>query len=275
VNDDPKDDGIPDFLDRKKQLSPAEYEDQLKRAREATERANRSARPPATPKPEKPPTAALKPAPKPSKLPVPPPKERRSVLDAKKIPPVAKSSRTEDVQALKRTAIPAAATSEKPSPAKALVPPTADNRKATVMTTTTTKTKARGVTSPAPKKVDRNLAGIVKRAVKDKAKSAAKARTPVKGKTTKTKTKRAVSTREPRGTTVKILEAASRKLGVSRAELDAITAKASQSGKPWKGTPWKWNFDNPQGTGYCNRFGYKLTILTGKDGETRYQVKKI
>ena len=71
------------------------------------------------------------------------------------------------------------------------------------------------------------------RVVKEKAKAARSvARTSVKGGT---------SVREPRGNTIKILEMAARKQGVSRAELIKLTG--------WQGAPWKWNFSNWQKTG--------------------------
>jgi hypothetical protein len=33
----------------------------------------------------------------------------------------------------------------------------------------------------------------------------------------------------------------------------------------WKGAPWEWLFSNPKKTGYCDRWGYKLTLLTDKE----------
>jgi len=44
----------------------------------------------------------------------------------------------------------------------------------------------------------------------------------------------------------------------------------------WKGAPWKWLFSNPKKTGYCDRWGYKLTLLTDKENAraVRYHVVK-
>jgi hypothetical protein len=98
-----------------------------------------------------------------------------------------------------------------------------------------------------------------------------------KGKPTAKKTapvpRAAKPTRErkgkaPRGMVVKILALASRKNGVSPAELNALTT--------WKGAPWKWLFSNPKKTGYCDRWGYRFKVLTEKDDPraVRYHVVK-
>ena len=260
MTDDPKaDDDLPAFLDLKKRLPPKEYEAAIAKAREATERANRPARPSAAPKAEKPPAAPPKAAKgKVAKLPVPPPKSGRSVVAEKKQPEaVAKTPRTEDVQSIGK------APGQPPTSSKA------DQRKDYPMPTTSKKTATRGVTSPAPKQVQPADARAIAKAVKAKGKktNGKSARTPVKGKTTAKKpAKREEGTPRAGTMTVEILKLAARKQGVSREELNTLTE--------WTGAPWKWNFSNPKGTGYCDRFGYKLAILTGKDGETRYHVTK-
>jgi hypothetical protein len=88
------------------------------------------------------------------------------------------------------------------------------------------------------------------------AKAAAKKATTAKPKAAKPKVER-----KPKGMVVKILALASRKGGVSPAELNRVT--------DWKGAPWKWLFSNPKGNGYCDRWGYKFKV-TDVDGETRY-----
>lgn len=92
-----------------------------------------------------------------------------------------------------------------------------------------------------------------KRATTKKARTSA--RTPVE-KTAKT----------PKGKVVDILKLASRPNGASRVELNELTK--------WTGAPWKWLFQNPKKNGYCDRWGYKLDILEGKEGEARYKVTK-
>jgi len=61
----------------------------------------------------------------------------------------------------------------------------------------------------------------------------------------------------PRGMVVEILKLASRANGVAPHELNELTK--------WKGAPWRWLFSNPKKTGYCDRWGYKFTVLTEDD----------
>jgi hypothetical protein len=103
--------------------------------------------------------------------------------------------------------------------------------------------KAAAKTKPAKAKAAAKLA---------KAKAAAKPAKPTEAKA-------------PRGMVVEILKLASRAKGVSPAELNELTK--------WKGAPWKWLFANPKKSGYCDRWGYKLTVLSTDDG-VRYQVVK-
>jgi hypothetical protein len=70
----------------------------------------------------------------------------------------------------------------------------------------------------------------------------------------------------PSGKVVDILKLASRPNGASREELNTLTE--------WSGAPWKWLFKNPKGTGYCDRHGYTLRTIEGKDGEVRYCTTK-
>ena len=60
-----------------------------------------------------------------------------------------------------------------------------------------------------------------------------------------------------------ILKLASRAKGVSRGELNALTK--------WRGAPWKWLFQNPKGTGYCDRWRLKFSVKPTDDG-VRYHV---
>jgi hypothetical protein len=93
------------------------------------------------------------------------------------------------------------------------------------------------------------------RVVKPKAAAKAKA----KGKAAKAPAAR----KGPRGMVVKILAMASRKNGVSPAELNKLTE--------WRGAPWKWLFSNPKKNGYADRWGYRFKVAE-VDGETRYHV---
>ena len=87
---------------------------------------------------------------------------------------------------------------------------------------------------------------------------AAKAAKPAKA----TKPAKTNGDRKPSGMVIKILAMASRKSGVTPAELNKLTT--------WKGAPWKWLFSNPKGNGYCDRWNYKFKVERGDDGETRY-----
>jgi hypothetical protein len=67
----------------------------------------------------------------------------------------------------------------------------------------------------------------------------------------------------PSGMVAKIIALALRPEGVSPAELNTVTE--------WKGAPWKWLFSNPKGTGYADRWGYRLDVT--KDGKaTTYRL---
>jgi hypothetical protein len=88
-----------------------------------------------------------------------------------------------------------------------------------------------------------------------------------KAKTKKTKAaKTAKRGYGPSGKVVDILKLTSRPNGVSRQELIDLTK--------WQGAPWKWLLKNPKGTGYCDRHGYTLRTIEGKDGEVRYCTTK-
>ena len=159
-----------------------------------------------------------------------------------------------------------------------------------------TTTEARGITSPAAKKTDPGIAvmiskapvtkigngkinpkarplieqaGLVDPPAKKKPKPAAKKPKAVKN-AKPTKKAKASKPRQrgegPSGRVVEILKLASRTNGVSREELNALTK--------WSGAPWKWLFMNPKGTGYCDRWGYTLRVIEGKEGETRYVTTK-
>ena len=72
--------------------------------------------------------------------------------------------------------------------------------------------------------------------------------------------------KQPKGMVVEILKLASRKDGVSPAELNKLTE--------WKGAPWKWLFSNPKGNGYCDRWGYKFKVIAEKDDPRAVQVPR-
>lgn len=90
------------------------------------------------------------------------------------------------------------------------------------------------------------------------------------GKASKTTARANARTRveasEPTGTTEKIGKLASRANGASRAELIELSG--------WSQQAWKWFFMNSKGKGFCQKFGYKLEVLEGKDGEARYKITK-
>lgn len=102
------------------------------------------------------------------------------------------------------------------------------------------------------------------------------ARTAIKATTKARKPVAQRSTREgPTGITADILKLASRTNGASAEELNALTAEKSSTGHAWKGTPWKWSFENPKGNGWCQRWGYSLALLDDKKtGVRRYKVTK-
>jgi hypothetical protein len=70
----------------------------------------------------------------------------------------------------------------------------------------------------------------------------------------------------PSGVAAEALKLASRKLGATRNELIELTQ--------WTGAPWKWLFWNSKKNGWCQRFGFSLTVISRKDGSTAYAVAK-
>ena len=69
----------------------------------------------------------------------------------------------------------------------------------------------------------------------------------------------------PSGMVAECLRLAGRKNGVTPAQLNEATG--------WQKAPWKWLFSNPKGTGFCDRWGYKLEVV--KDGrDVTYFVSK-
>lgn len=70
---------------------------------------------------------------------------------------------------------------------------------------------------------------------------------------------------EPEGKTLDVIRLAMRECGVTPSELIKLTG--------WTKAPWKWNFHNPKGTGWAQRYGYEFTCI--KDGrEARYYLTK-
>jgi hypothetical protein len=76
--------------------------------------------------------------------------------------------------------------------------------------------------------------------------------------------KNVVQSNGPSGLAARIGKLASRPQGASRSELIKLTG--------WEKQSWKWYFVNSKDTGFCQRWGLKLTVLEGEDGETRYCV---
>lgn len=100
-------------------------------------------------------------------------------------------------------------------------------------------------------------------------KAAAKAAKPAKSSTTKGQATRAaravvdgVTLKGPEGKTAQCIELAKRPEGVTVAELIALTG--------WTKAPWSWNFTNPKGNGWAQKFGYKFHSVKGEDRKVRY-----
>ncbi len=112
----------------------------------------------------------------------------------------------------------------------------------------------------AVKQVGAKLKSEKEKSVTKKAKTAAKAKAakPAKAKAPK-------ADRAPSGMVVDILRFASRKNGVTPAELNELTK--------WKGAPWRWLFKNPKKTGYCDRWGYDFEVAKD-DAGTHYKATK-
>jgi hypothetical protein len=90
-----------------------------------------------------------------------------------------------------------------------------------------------------------------------------------KGKVTKERRAAAKVAKEsgekgPSGLTAQCIDLACRKDGVSAKELFELTN--------WHGAPWKWNFQNPQGTGWCDKYGYGFEVLGDRKTGIRYHV---
>jgi hypothetical protein len=66
----------------------------------------------------------------------------------------------------------------------------------------------------------------------------------------------------PKGKTADVIALAMRPEGATVAELVALTG--------WTKAPWSWNFTNPQGTGWCQKFGYTFRSEKGEDRKVRY-----
>jgi hypothetical protein len=71
---------------------------------------------------------------------------------------------------------------------------------------------------------------------------------------------------QPGSMAAKIGALAARPQGASRAELVKLTG--------WKAQAWKWYFQNKHGTGFAQRWSYRLKVIEGKEGETRYRITK-
>ena len=133
--------------------------------------------------------------------------------------------------------------------------------------------QTQGITSPVAKKVDAATAAAIAKSRKrvrhfdTKGKEQPSKSTKPKAKVKKTKAAKTAKRGDgPSGKVVDILKLASRPNGASREELNDLTG--------WSGAPWKWLFSNKRNTGYCDRHGYRLKVIEGKSGETRYAVTK-
>ena len=67
---------------------------------------------------------------------------------------------------------------------------------------------------------------------------------------------------KPEGKTAELIALALRPEGVTTAELNEVSR--------WKGAPWRWNFHNPKGNGWAQRFGYGFRVEKGEGRQVRY-----
>jgi hypothetical protein len=121
------------------------------------------------------------------------------------------------------------------------------------------------MTSPVPKQVDEATTKMVAKAVKQKAKAKAKAKPKAEAKPKRNPPVRPKAD-GPSGMSEKIGALASRAQGASRDELIKLSG--------WKQQAWRWFFTNSKGNGFCQRWGYALKVIEGKDGEVRYKIAR-
>lgn len=105
-----------------------------------------------------------------------------------------------------------------------------------------------------------------------KTKTASAKKTPTRTAKSASKSKarenarKPIGENKPSGKAEEIGKLAARENGASRAELIKLTG--------WEKQAWKWYFVNSKNNGFCQRFGYSLKVIDGKDGETRYKITK-
>lgn len=80
------------------------------------------------------------------------------------------------------------------------------------------------------------------------------------------KAAKAAGEKGPTGMTAQLLDLAARENGVSAKELFELSN--------WHGAPWKWNFSNPQGTGWCDKYGYGFEVLGDRKTGVRYKITR-
>lgn len=108
---------------------------------------------------------------------------------------------------------------------------------------------------------------VMERKEAEKAMKVARASSATR-KATATRTARATvdaangEAKGPKGKTADVIALAMRPEGATVAELVALTG--------WTKAPWSWNFTNPQGTGWCQKFGYTFRAEKGEDRKVRY-----
>lgn len=177
--------------------------------------------------------------------------ERVMPLLAELLPPVGKPVTKEVTETVKPSAASAKVT--KPSTKPSTTPkPTAD-------------AAAKQQETKMIRNASRNVADKPTKA-KASPKTSARAK-PASGKKTATaNARKAIEQAMPTGMGEKIGKLASRPNGASRAELIELSG--------WKAQAWKWYFINSKDNGFCQKFGYKLDVIEGKDGETRYKITK-
>ena len=114
-------------------------------------------------------------------------------------------------------------------------------------------------TKAAPKKNAINKAQVKKALARAKANKAKPATKPAAKPAAK------VAGQPEAGSKVEqCIKLALRAKGTTPEELIALTG--------WDKAPWKWNFENPKGNGWAQRFGYKFKVVKAEDGSTHYHL---
>lgn len=192
------------------------------------------------------------------------PPERRKAVAKKIVADTAPKATVPDTVQEASLPVTVEATKSETSKAKAETKPEPTAKpKATVKQESVMQTKTATTT---PRRTAKEAAANL-RAAKAKAAPRKAAADKTASKTSaKANARKPVGDKQPQGMAEKIGKLASRPQGASRAELIELSG--------WSAQAWKWYFVNSKDNGFCQRFGYKLDVIEGKDGETRYKITK-